>query len=110
MDISESLRRIGVEMIYEGDTIMTPDEFSAYKELIDSLPASLRDDPHSSGEQKQHAGRLHNPVMVRFDPNVNLDDVKAKILTVAKSCGQDIRVRKARGTEMTLQLERRADG
>ena len=99
MDIPESLRRIGVEMIYEGDTIMTPDEFSAYKELIDSLPVSLRDDPHSSGEQKQHAGRLHNPVMVRFDPNVNLDDRKGQntdgceILWSGHSCAKGTRHR-----------------
>ena len=110
IELSESLRRIGVEMVYEGDKDMTDDEFSAYKELIESLPVSMRDEPNRSGEEERRAGRLHNPVMVRFDPSVNLDDVKAKILAVAKTCSRDIRVRKARGADMTLQLERRADG
>ena len=111
-EVSESLRGIGVQKVYEADkdAVMTDDEFSAYKELIDNLPVAIRDETHNSGQQERRAGRLHNPVMVRFDPSVNLEDVKAKILAVAKSCGREIRVRKARGVEMTLQLERRSDG
>ena len=105
-EVSDSLQSIGIQRVYEADkdAVMTDDEFSAYTELIDSLPVAMRDETHKSGQQERR------PVMVRFDPSVNLEDVKAKILAVAKSCGRDIRVRKARGVEMTLQLERVSDG